>query len=94
MWCLLRDWLKSGGFLPDDMDLRDDLVGPQYQYTPGGQIQLERKADMKKRGLASPDLADALAVTFAYPIQMSPGLAPAPRGQTRRARMPARTIRR
>ena len=31
-------------------------------------IILEKKEDMKKRGLASPDLADALALTFAYPV--------------------------
>ena len=32
-------------------------------------IALEKKADMKKRGLSSPDIADALALTFAYPVQ-------------------------
>ncbi|MEG2185623.1 MAG: hypothetical protein RRY12_13160, partial [Cloacibacillus sp.] len=32
-------------------------------------IQLERKQEMAKRGLASPDLADALAVTFAADVQ-------------------------
>jgi hypothetical protein len=31
-------------------------------------IQLEKKEDMKKRGLASSDFGDALALTFAYPI--------------------------
>jgi hypothetical protein len=31
-------------------------------------IILEKKEDMKRRGLASPDLADALALTFAYPV--------------------------
>jgi hypothetical protein len=32
------------------------------------QIQLERKESMKARGLASPDTADALAVTFAVTV--------------------------
>ena len=30
--------------------------------------ELQKKEDMKKRGLASPDMADALAMTFAYPV--------------------------
>jgi hypothetical protein len=34
-------------------------------------IQLEKKEDMKKRGLASPDFSDALALTFAYPISVA-----------------------
>lgn len=69
VWYKMREWFLSGGAVPDDPDLRDDLVGPEYQYTTGKNlIQLERKADMKKRGLASPDLADALALTFAADV--------------------------
>ena len=37
-----------------------------------GKLQLESKADMKKRGLASPNKADALALTFAFPVRASP----------------------
>lgn len=74
VWYKMREWFLSGGAVPDDPDLRDDLVGPEYQYTTGKQlIQLERKADMKKRGLASPDLADALALTFAADVQAKYG---------------------
>lgn len=69
MWCELKKWLESGGALPDDEDLRDDLVGPEYSFDPAGRIKLERKEDMKKRGLSSPDIADALALTFAYPVR-------------------------
>ena len=68
MWGDLKDWLKEGGAIPQGDELRDDLVGPQYYYAPSGKLQLERKEDMKKRGLASPDLADALALTFAHPV--------------------------
>lgn len=69
MWCNMREWLK-GGAIPDDMQLRDDLIGPLYSF--GGDessVMLERKKDMKKRGIASPDYADALACTFAEPVQ-------------------------
>ena len=75
MWCLMKEWLEQGGVLPDNSDLRDDLIGPQYSFTTTGKIQLERKEDMKKRGLASPDLADALALTFAYPVMPKATLA-------------------
>lgn len=67
MWGNMREWL-SGGSIPDDRELQDDLIGVEYGFTPTNKIQLEKKEDMKKRGLASPDLADALALTFAYPV--------------------------
>ena len=65
VWYKLRDWLREGGAVPDEADLRDDLVGPEFGYRNGSnKLQLERKEEMKKRGLASPDLADSLALTF------------------------------
>jgi hypothetical protein len=73
MWGRMRDWLK-GGLLPRDVELEANLTGREYGYVMrDGRdvIQLEKKADMKKRGLASPDDADALALTFAYPVQPS-----------------------
>ena len=68
VWYKMRDWFKAGGAIPDNEDLRDDLLGPEFQYTSSNKYQLERKVDMKKRGLASPDLADALALTFAADV--------------------------
>ena len=65
IWGHMLDWLKSGGSIPaGDQELFDDLIGPEYSYDPKFRIQLERKEDMKKRGLASPDIADALSCTF------------------------------
>lgn len=72
MWGVMRDWLKTGGAIPDDNDLKSQLESREYGYVlKDGRdaIQLEKKADMKKRGLSSPDIADALALTFAYPVQ-------------------------
>ncbi len=65
VWGLMREALRVGVELPDDRELLDDLVAPEYGFTPKQQIQLERKEDMKKRGLASPDAGDALSLTFA-----------------------------
>ena len=68
MWGKMRDWIMSYAVLPDDRELRDDLISVEYGYTDQGAIQLEKKEDLKKRGLASPDVADALAMTFARPV--------------------------
>lgn len=63
LWGRLRDWLAEGA-IPDIEELALDLVGPRYSFNARDQIVLERKEDMRRRGLASPDMADALALTF------------------------------
>jgi hypothetical protein len=70
MWKLMRDWLKEGGAIPKDSGLYNDLIGPETVGRMDGKIQLEAKADMKKRGLKSPNRADCLAISFAYPVSM------------------------
>jgi hypothetical protein len=50
--------------------LEVDLVGPQYDYSAQPPIQLEKKEDMKRRGLASPDMGDTLAMTFAVTVRI------------------------
>ena len=73
MWVLMKEWLESGGAIHGDKDLVEDIVGPEYFFQPNGKIMLEAKRDMKRRDLASPDLGDALALTFAAPVyKMSP----------------------
>jgi phage terminase large subunit len=67
MWGAMREWLRNAS-LPDDRQLKADLIGPRKLIDSSGAIQLESKKDMKARGLASPDAADAIAVTFAYPV--------------------------
>ena len=67
MWGAMRDWLKSAA-IPNDRYLKSDLISPLTKPDSKGAIFLESKKDMKARGLASPDAADAIAVTFAFPI--------------------------
>jgi hypothetical protein len=67
IWGAMRDWLKTAS-IPQDRSLKNDLVGPMKKPNSAGTIFLEGKKEMKARGLASPDAADALAVTFAYPV--------------------------
>lgn len=68
MWATMREWIRSGGQLPDSRALEMDLTGPLYTFDAQNAVVLEKKSDMKKRGVASPDEADALALTFAYPV--------------------------
>lgn len=68
MWGDLREWLKTAA-IDSDPELHDDLVGPEYGFDKDGRVILERKEDMKRRGLASPDDGDSLALTLAEPVQ-------------------------
>lgn len=75
MWGNMREWLK-GGAIPDD-DRCLELIGPEYdliQREGREAIKLESKDSMRSRGLDSPDWADALAMTFAYAVEIN-GLA-------------------
>jgi hypothetical protein len=70
LWGSTKEWLSVGA-IPDDQQLIAELTAPQYGFVDRegrSSILLEAKKDMKGRGLASPDLADALALTFAYPV--------------------------
>ncbi len=69
MWCKCRDWLKSGGAIPDDLDLRTDLSIPTYSFDARDRIKLLAKDKMKAEFGFSPDLADALVLTFAAPVR-------------------------
>ena len=71
MWAAMRAWLKHGA-IPDDADLKADLTAVQYGFNLKGAILLEPKEAMKKRGLASPDDGDGLALTFAHPVAELP----------------------
>jgi len=65
MWCKARDWLISGGCIDKDQEFMDDLAGPEYKLPGAGDaMALESKAEMKARGLSSPDDGDAFVVTF------------------------------
>lgn len=68
MWRDMREWLKAGASIPNDNELVTDLTALQYSYK-GGELLLESKQDAKKRGIKSPDRADSLALTFAYPVK-------------------------
>jgi hypothetical protein len=67
MWGAMRDALRYLA-IPPSNELRDQLIGPEYDFNLKGELQLEKKSDMKRRGLQSPDMADALALTYARTV--------------------------
>jgi hypothetical protein len=70
MWLRSRDWLAAtgGADLPDTDAIQADACGPGYKYDIHQRLLLEKKEDMRKRGVRSPDEWDAIALTFAEPV--------------------------
>ena len=68
MWGNMREALANNLAIVDDRELKEDLTGLEYGFNLNNAILLEKKSDMKKRGAASPDMGDALALTFAQPV--------------------------
>lgn len=67
IWGWMKDWLKTAS-IPTDKLLKSDLIGPKMIPDSSGVIYLEKKSAMKSRGLASPDAADAIALSLAFPV--------------------------
>jgi hypothetical protein len=75
IWGLMRSALRNL-CLPASQVLREQLIGPEYSFSrTSDAILLEPKDAMKRRGVPSPDLADALACTFGAEIATLPQLA-------------------
>lgn len=68
MWDQMAQWIKTLGALPDVPELKNDLCSVSYDYDIAGRLRLEPKEKIKERTGKSPDLADALALTFAAPV--------------------------
>lgn len=70
MWQAMADWLGAG-CIPNDHELIRELTAPLYTYANArGRKQLESKDDLRERLKCSPDKADALALTFAMPVEI------------------------
>jgi phage terminase large subunit len=66
LWFATKAWLEQRGCkLPKDEDLMAELAGPRFRFSSSGKMQIEGKDEMRKRGLRSPDLADAVCLTMA-----------------------------
>jgi len=66
IWVRCREWLEAGADIIDDAELAEQLTSIEYDMVPHKeQVRLEKKEDLKKRGLSSPDRAESLCLTFA-----------------------------
>ena len=72
MWRKSKEWLLHGA-IGRDARMESDATGPGYHINTRGQLVLESKADMARRGVASPDDYDAHALTFAQAVQRVAG---------------------
>ncbi len=75
MWRDLREYLKNGAVIPNDPELSTELTALQYEFR-GGALLMESKEEAKRRGIKSPDRADSLALTFAFPARDASDLPP------------------
>jgi hypothetical protein len=67
LWNNMKNALQGRFSIPDDDCLHADLTSCGYRYDSSGRLVLEAKQDMRKRGMPSPDSADAMALCFAEP---------------------------
>ena len=65
LWWRAREWLEQRDTRVESEDLGAELTEVQFKITSTGKIQIESKDDMLKRGVTSPDIADAFVLTFA-----------------------------
>jgi hypothetical protein len=73
LWWNAREWFMTRGvWIPDDSDLIAELSSVKYALLGSGKLKVESKDEMKKRGLRSPDVADAFILTFAGRAEITP----------------------
>ena len=66
LWFKMRGWLEQrGAKLPKNEQLIAELTSIRYSFASSGKMKAEGKDDMRKRGLPSPDYADAVCLTLA-----------------------------
>lgn len=69
MWWKMKDWVRDGGSLPDDGQLEKELSSVTYHNDNAANVvQLQSKDEIRETIGCSPDLADALALTFSFPV--------------------------
>lgn len=64
MWYRMAEWVRNTGRIPNIPELKKELAAPTYSYNEANRIKLEDKESIRKRLGFSPDLADAMALTF------------------------------
>jgi Terminase large subunit, T4likevirus-type, N-terminal len=71
MWFKMAEWVKQGAALPNDSALISEMCAPTYSHDNiSNRLKLESKDEIRERLGVSPDIADALALTFAMPVAL------------------------
>ena len=71
MWWKMREWFQQDNVvLANYPGIKEDLIAPEYGIKENGKVYLESKEEMRRKGIHSPDLGDALALTFSLPDEM------------------------
>lgn len=68
MYFKMREWMQQGGAIPDMPDLKTELSVTEYKFSKRSRIILQPKEEIKDKTGKSPDVADALALTFARTV--------------------------
>jgi hypothetical protein len=66
-WGRMKKWMSESK-IPGDSDLLAELIAQPVEYDQMNRLKLMSKQDMREQGLASPDTADAVALTFAQTV--------------------------
>lgn len=69
MWNAVAAWIKEGGAIPQNPELKSELTFPEYSFDSANRMKLMSKEEIKELTGKSPDIADALALTFAHPVR-------------------------
>jgi hypothetical protein len=73
MWAELRRWFEGNVSIVNDTELLEDLAIVRRKVTgSSAKLMIEGKDEMRRRGVRSPDVADALALTFSQPFDLLP----------------------
>ena len=67
----LRDWVRKGGMLPNDADLKEELLAITYSFAPNGKMKIDEKDKIKEKIGRSPDKADSVALHFFSDVVVS-----------------------
>lgn len=70
MFYKFMKWCRAGGEIVEHERLKEQLLSIRFRRTQNGRIQIMDKVSMRKLGFASPDMADAIAMTFLRPDSM------------------------
>lgn len=71
LYWMLRKWLIAGGQLVGDLAKWEQLLTVRYKRNLSGKLQIMSKDEMRREGIKSPDIADALMLTFNHKIKNS-----------------------